>query len=77
MDINQLVKQAKFRRLPPTDERRRIRESAGVTQAELGVALGVSSAAIARWENGSRRPGRRVAQSYAEALRRLERAIDL
>jgi DNA-binding XRE family transcriptional regulator len=42
------------RRLPRADERRRVREAAGVSQRQLARALGVSWTAIQRWETGSR-----------------------
>jgi len=76
MNVNRLVKHVQRRTLPPPEERRRIREEAGITQAELGAALGVTGAAIGRWEKGDRHPGRRRAPSYAEALRRIENGGD-
>jgi DNA-binding transcriptional regulator YiaG len=60
------------RRLPPAEERRRIRESAGVSQREFARALGVSWTAVHRWENGARPRDHETA--YAEALDALRQA---
>lgn len=72
MNVNQVIKHSLGRRLPPPHVRRHIRMTAGITQAELGDALGVSRTAVARWESGSRHPSRRLAAKYADALRRIE-----
>lgn len=72
VNINQLIKRSQRRRLPVPDDRRGIRIAAGISQAELGDALGVSRASVARWENGSRDPSRKFAGSYADALRRMQ-----
>ena len=61
MNINQLIERSRRRRLPVPPDRRRIRIAAGISQAELGDALSVSRAAIARWEKGSRVPSRKFA----------------
>jgi transcriptional regulator with XRE-family HTH domain len=53
---------------------RRIRELAGVTQAELGTAVGVDGSTIHRWERGSRRPSGAPALAYAKALKTLSKA---
>lgn len=58
--------------LPPRGQR--IREGAGLTQAELATSLGVSDAAVSRWERGLRRPRGETLVAYVEALLRLERA---
>jgi DNA-binding transcriptional regulator YiaG len=39
------------------DEVKSIRSSLGITQAELGRRLGVTSRAVRFWEAGSREPG--------------------
>lgn len=44
------------------------REHRGLTQAQLGDRLGVSSVAISRWECGSRRPDLNVLAAISEAL---------
>ena len=44
------------------------RDHRGLTQAQLGDRLGVSSVAISRWEGGSRRPDLNVLAAISEAL---------
>lgn len=39
-----------------TDEIRRLRDLAGVTQTELATLLGVTSTTIYKWERGTNRP---------------------
>jgi DNA-binding XRE family transcriptional regulator len=50
---------------------RQTRTSAGITQAELAAATGVSQTTIALWEAGRRRPRGTAALRYARVLRRL------
>ena len=72
----QLLEQVRARRvLPPSDERRRIREAAHVSQHELAKALGVSWTAIYRWEQGSRPRQREHEIRYAELLAQLRRLV--
>ena len=56
------------RRLPPADERRHIREAAGVSQRQLARALGVSWTAIQRWEGGARPRRPEHVTEYRRAL---------
>lgn len=49
---------------------RRIRESAGISQAELARRLGVTQAAVARWESGRRR-------AKIDTLHRIATALGL
>jgi len=71
--LDELLVRARARRqLPSAEERRRIREAAGVSQRELALALGVSWTAVQRWENGAR-PRSRV-EEYATALAQLAEA---
>lgn len=63
--------------LPAPAARRRIREAGGLAQADVAHALGVTAAAVARWEDGSRTPRRAHLVAYARLLERLERAVDL
>lgn len=63
------------RRLPAPDVRRALRERAGVTQAQLALALGISRSALQRWEAGQRSPRRRYLAAYAAALAHLARAV--
>lgn len=50
---------------------RQARKTAGITQAELAAALGVSQTTVALWETGRRRPRGEAALKYARVLRRL------
>ena len=54
--------------LPPPQQRRAIRKAAGVSAEELGALLGVTEDAVFTWEIGSRNPGRKVRDRYAEVL---------
>ena len=72
---SELLERVRARRtLPVTEERRRIREAANVTQHELARALGVSWTAIYRWERGSRPRAREHEVAYADLLLELKRA---
>lgn len=59
------------RELPPADERKRIREAAGVSIRQLAQALGVSPMAPVRWEQGA--TPRDHVREYADLLTELER----
>lgn len=70
--VDELAERVKYRKdLPPPAMRKLIRESAGVTQAELAEALGVSRVAVIHWERGDRYPRRQHLDGYARALRLL------
>jgi DNA-binding transcriptional regulator YiaG len=58
-------------RLPRPAERRRLREGAGLTQAELAAALEVSAPTIVRWESGKRKPRGRNLDAYVQVLEAL------
>jgi len=47
---------------------RALRQQAGLTQAEVGEALGVSSVAVCRWERGERVPQGDLAVRYLALL---------
>jgi DNA-binding transcriptional regulator YiaG len=64
------------RRLPLPPERRQIRERAGVSQAVLANSLGVTDAAVSRWEGGERRPRGQLLERYVEALAIMQRATE-
>lgn len=61
------------RRLPDPQTRRLLRERAGITQTALAEAIGVSRAALCRWELGDREPDEEFLPAYLAALDRLAR----
>lgn len=70
--IDELMYRAWLRSaLPEPTHRREIRVRAGLTQAEVAEAIGVSRPAIVRWERGERVPRRPHLDNYIELLRRL------
>jgi DNA-binding transcriptional regulator YiaG len=46
-----------------------LRRAAGLSQAELAAAVGVTPSCVCRWEAGGRRPSGEVARAYVRALR--------
>lgn len=71
-DLFHQVKQRK--RLPPPAARRFIRESAGVSQDAVAREVGVTRAAVARWELDNRTPRGPNLNRYLDVLDRLARA---
>ena len=72
LTIEQLVADARARlELPPPSERRRIRQAAGVSCADIGTTIGVTRDAVLKWERGLRLPSPHHARQYGEILRRL------
>lgn len=63
------------RDLPEPAERRKIRETAGLSQQELAAAMGVSRQAVTFWERGERTPRGQYLDRYVEALRALKDAV--
>ncbi|MDH6141008.1 transcriptional regulator with XRE-family HTH domain [Kitasatospora sp. GP30] len=61
--------------LPNPDERRRIREAAGLSRRELADAIGVTRQAVGHWETGARQtPRGQLLDRYVAALRALQEA---
>ncbi|MDX2543944.1 helix-turn-helix domain-containing protein [Streptomyces sp. WI04-05B] len=54
--------------LPPPAERRRLRESQSLTQAQVAKRVGVSRETVRAWETGRTTPRGRRAQTYASLL---------
>ncbi|MGV9340911.1 helix-turn-helix domain-containing protein [Streptomyces sp. NPDC003688] len=54
--------------LPPPDERRRLRESRALTQAQVARRLGVSRATVRAWERGRSTPSGPRHEAYARLL---------
>ena len=63
------------RRAASTGRGVRIREAAGISQTELAALVGVTQAAVWRWEARSRVPTTRCAMAYARALRQLAESV--
>jgi transcriptional regulator with XRE-family HTH domain len=76
MDESELLERLRAkRRLPPADERRRIRVQAGASLRDIARELGTSATSVVRWERGAS-PGAKT-PAYArllDELRRLEEA---
>lgn len=60
-----------LRKLPPPAMARAIRESAGVSQAQVASELGVARLTVSRWESGARHPRRALALRYTQLLNQL------
>ncbi|MFJ9628769.1 helix-turn-helix domain-containing protein [Streptomyces sp. NPDC101175] len=54
--------------LPPPKERRRLREAASLTQAQLATRVGVSRETVRAWETGRTTPRGRKREAYAKLL---------
>lgn len=66
------------RELPSPELRRRIRVAAGLTQSELGEAVGgVDPSTVVRWESGAKQPTREHAAAYLEVLEHLAREMGI
>ncbi len=46
----------------------RLRQKAGLTQAQLGEKIGVSNKAVSKWENGKAKPGLEIVHRLADVL---------
>ncbi len=57
--------------LPTPEERRRLREVAGLSVRAFANALGVSPSTVARWETGEREPSGPFLFVYVDGLRTL------
>ena len=66
-----LAYQRRARMLPPPSVRRLLRVRAGISVRQLAGAIGVSPAAVSRWETGLRRPRGATLETYSAALERL------
>lgn len=56
---------------------RRLRERAGLNQSDLARLVGVTPAAVNRWEAGERSPSGESAVAYAKALRKIAQEVAL
>ncbi|WP_053914636.1 helix-turn-helix domain-containing protein [Streptomyces sp. TP-A0875] len=57
--------------VPPPTARRRLRETAALTQAQLAARVGVTRDTVRAWESGRTTPRGRRAEAYARLLRTL------
>ncbi|MEU0385903.1 sigma factor-like helix-turn-helix DNA-binding protein [Streptomyces chartreusis] len=57
--------------LPPPKERRRLREAASLTRAQLASRVGVTSETVRGWETGRSTPRGRKGERYAQLLNSL------
>ncbi|WP_217245396.1 helix-turn-helix domain-containing protein [Streptomyces sp. AC602_WCS936] len=57
--------------LPPPKARRRLRESASLTQAQLAARVGVTRETVRAWESGRTTPRGRKREAYAKLLNTL------
>jgi transcriptional regulator with XRE-family HTH domain len=69
--VTQVQQRRKVGALLASGQARRLREQAGLTQGEVGAAVGVRASAVARWESGDRVPHRDRLSRYAALLERL------
>jgi DNA-binding transcriptional regulator YiaG len=70
--VDELLRYVRRRQdLPPPEMRRYIRETAGVTQADMARVLGTTVPAIIGWERGEREPSGKFLQPYADLLHNL------
>ncbi|MGW7302181.1 MULTISPECIES: helix-turn-helix domain-containing protein [unclassified Streptomyces] len=57
--------------LPPPKERRRLREAASLTQAQVAARIGVTRETVRAWETGRTTPRGRKREAYAKLLGEL------
>ncbi len=69
--VDALLEQVPSEELPPPDERRRLREAAGLSQAQVASALGTRREAVGSWEAGQREPRSPQRAAYARLLEGL------
>jgi transcriptional regulator with XRE-family HTH domain len=74
MDEGDLMLLVWLHRTLASGEATAIRESAGLSAASVGGAIGVDPTTPWRWENGHRQPRGEAALRYARLLKSLQRA---
>ena len=60
------------RDLPAPEQRRAIRQAAGLSQVEVAEAVGVTRQAVAHWEAGTRTPKGTLLERYVSAIRTMQ-----
>ena len=68
---SETVRLSRVRALLDSGAARTIREAHGLSLAELAADVGVTAAALVRWELRQRRPRRAAALRYLEVLEQL------
>ncbi|MEV3968970.1 helix-turn-helix domain-containing protein [Streptomyces sp. NPDC050698] len=63
--------------LPPPKERRRLREAASLTRAQLASRVGVTSETVRGWETGRSTPRGRKGEKYAKLLDSLGDEVEV
>ena len=72
LTIEETIDLVEMRRLVATGEARARRRHAGLSLSEVAATIGVTPAAVSRWENDHRRPTRHAsALAYADLLKQL------
>lgn len=66
-----IIRVAIARRLCASGEAKRLRERQQLSGPEVAAAVGVSSAALWRWEHGQRQPQGDAAARYADLLQEM------
>lgn len=74
--LDALIADLRAAELPPPDERRAIREAAGVSLRDASEALGCSVMTFRRWEAGTVVPRRPRAQLYRRLLDELRQYLE-
>ncbi|MET9774584.1 helix-turn-helix transcriptional regulator [Streptomyces sp. NPDC006367] len=69
--VDALLEQVAQDDLPPVPERRRLREAAGLSQAQIAAALGTRREAVGNWESGRTAPRPPQRAAYARLLEGL------
>jgi DNA-binding transcriptional regulator YiaG len=72
LTTSDLVRLSKTRRIVDGGQLRHVRERAGLTQGEIAEVVGVSTAAVCRWELGDILPRSGHARQLAEVITALE-----
>ena len=76
MRRDDLLLLAETRRMAKDGRARSVRTTAGLSQTEVGQAVGVTAGAVSRWERGERLPRTDAAMRYARLLDALAKASD-
>ncbi|MCD9586272.1 helix-turn-helix domain-containing protein [Streptomyces sp. 8ZJF_21] len=69
--VDALLEQVAQDDLPPPAERKRLREAAGLSQAEIAKALDIRREAVGNWESGKTEPRQPKRAAYARLLKGL------